>query len=80
MRGATQIFDTDGTLSGASFGVAGATGTIESRMYASLSILDSPATTSAITYKTQMNTFDGETVTVQEADGLSTIIAMEIGA
>jgi hypothetical protein len=43
--------------------------------------LDSPATTSAITYKTQFAPkFGGDTVGVQKDSSRSTIIAMEIGA
>ena len=43
--------------------------------------LDSPATTSATTYKTQFaNNSGGSTVSVQVSNELSTIILMEIGA
>ena len=43
--------------------------------------LDSPATTSATTYKTQFNSGAGTaTVTVQEATAVSTITLLEIGA
>ena len=48
---------------------------------ASLSYLDSPATTSATTYKTQFyNGFNGASVTVQNDANLSTITLMEISA
>jgi hypothetical protein len=48
---------------------------------ASMSYLDSPATTSAITYKTQFNSLaNGSSVTVQDNNGLSTITLMEISA
>ena len=48
---------------------------------ASFSILDTPATTSAITYKTQFaNLANAATVVVQDNSDLSTIILMEIGA
>lgn len=46
-----------------------------------ISYLDSPATTSATTYKTQFkNRVAAATISVQEASELSTIILMEIGA
>jgi hypothetical protein len=46
-----------------------------------MNIVDSPATTSSLTYKTQFrNMVSGSTVTVQ-SDGLpSTIVLLEIGA
>lgn len=48
---------------------------------ASISVLDSPATTSATTYKTQfMNPFNVDGVFVQENSGQSTIVLMEIAA
>jgi hypothetical protein len=48
---------------------------------ASLSYLDSPATTSATTYKTQFyNGFNGASVTVQNDNGASTMVLMEISA
>ena len=44
-----------------------------------LSYLDSPSTTSAVTYKTQLSNVTGSgTVRVQSSDGVSTIVAMEI--
>jgi len=46
-----------------------------------LSYLDSPSTTSAVTYKTQLSNVTGSgTVRVQSSDGVSTIVAMEIAA
>jgi len=46
-----------------------------------IAYLDSPATTSATTYKTQFkNRVAAATISVQEASELSTIILMEIGA
>ena len=46
---------------------------------ASISYLDSPATTSAITYKTQFHSRQNvANVQVQDADSLSTITLMEI--
>jgi hypothetical protein len=47
----------------------------------SVSILDTPATTSAVTYKTQfMNPNNTASVTVQPSDSLSTMILMEVSA
>ena len=47
----------------------------------STSYLDSPATTSATTYKTQFkNFFNGTNVRIQYADSISTITLLEIGA
>lgn len=73
-RSGTEIVkfaeSTGSTLSTATNQVAGA----------GVSYLDSPATTSAITYKTQLNNIDNTgTVTVQYGS-TSTIILMEIGA
>ena len=47
--------------------------------YQSLNYLDSPATTSSTTYKTQQRT-DGGTITSQFNSSTSTIILLEIGA
>jgi len=47
----------------------------------STSYLDSPATTSATTYKTQFkNFYNGTNVRIQYADSISTITLLEIGA
>ena len=74
-RGATQL---------ATFGnaIAYTNSTADNRVGgASLSYLDSPATTSAITYKTQFNSqTNASSVTVQDNYGLSTITLMEISA
>ncbi len=43
------------------------------------SILDSPATTSAITYKTQFKSVSGGTIQVQRNSYTSTIILLEVG-
>jgi len=46
-----------------------------------LQYLDSPATTSATTYKTQSRCYQGgETVTTQEGSGISSMTLLEIGA
>ena len=60
----------------------GYTGTaIQNYFYVGSNVLDSPATTSATTYKVQFAS-DNNTaqVTVQGSNDLSTIILMEIGA
>ena len=47
----------------------------------SATYLDSPATTSATTYKTQFNSTNGTTqATVQHGGSTSTIVLMEVGA
>ena len=82
MRGATSIYDPFGNR-GAPFQLVytstqnGAAGII------SYSYLDSPATTSATTYKTQLrvkNAANSSTATVQENSSPSSIILLEIGA
>ena len=46
-----------------------------------ISFVDSPATTSATTYKTQVaNGHNGASVTVQQGNAVSTIVAMEVSA
>jgi hypothetical protein len=57
------------------------TGTLLTTGSASYSILDTPATTSATTYKTQFaNLANAATVVCQDNGDLSTLILMEIGA
>jgi hypothetical protein len=51
------------------------TGTIQSMSY-----LDTPATTSATTYKTQLKNLGSGSTTVQPGNSFSTIILLEIGA
>ena len=79
MRGATSISD---QLN--SFGLeTGASGRgIEGLWaFASVAYLDSPATTSSTTYKTQFNVDNGsDTIAAQESSKPSSIILMEIGA
>jgi hypothetical protein len=74
MRGATSI----GTFAPI-VGVTGSTATDISNV--TISYVDSPATTSATTYKTQLNSSDNIAKAFTGAGaGTSTIIAMEIGA
>ena len=75
LRGATVIQD----LSNSSFGVGDTTGGVYLRGYVGISYLDSPATTSATTYKTQMKV-DVGTITAQYQASPSQIILLEIGA
>jgi hypothetical protein len=73
-RGATQI-----ATSGSLF-LYNASAIFNQATY-SLCLLDSPATTSATTYKTQFNNpQNAAAVRVQSSSGLSTIILMEISA
>ena len=46
--------------------------------YASINYLDSPSSTSALTYKTQIRSYNTEIVYAQYADGYSSITLMEI--
>jgi len=77
MRGATEIV----FKSGDSISVEGATATVGYAGSQSFSYLDSPATTSATTYKTQQKAgVSGPTIRTQGNSSLSTIILLEIGA
>jgi hypothetical protein len=72
-RGATEIGESTFVYLPTSVLMLGTTG--------SFSILDTPATTSATTYKTQFNNLaNAATVEVQSRGNLSTMILMEIGA
>jgi hypothetical protein len=74
MRGATDLitFSVYETYTGTALELYGSSGT---------NYLDSPATTSATTYKTQFkNEFNGNGVKVQIGGNASTITLMEIGA
>jgi hypothetical protein len=73
-RGATEI-----ALIGERIGRDNALNTVTAT--GSIAYLDTPATTSSTTYKTQFNSQQGVSqVKVQQANELSTIILMEIGA
>ena len=81
LRGATVVYD----MGSAGFGTfawsSSYSGTTnDNRMYVSGHYLDSPATTSATTYKTQMNSNTTGTVSAQPNSIISSIILMEIGA
>lgn len=78
VRGSTSIYENQ-YVSG--IGVANATGTLESFGFYSPVYLDSPATTSATTYKTQMAMQSAGTVVANfGTPGTSSIIVLEIGA
>jgi hypothetical protein len=76
MRDATSIINW-GSYGAWNLGT-GVTNT-DGRILQGFNYLDSPATTSAVTYKTQGSTNNTTTITFQET-GTSTIILMEIGA
>jgi len=78
LRGATVIGTTSGTGSQYQYIRAQGVPSFNSYLYANHSFLDSPATTSATTYKTQGST--ASSVVFQSDTGLSSIILMEIGA
>ena len=85
LRNSTTIWDGNGSGGGGFrvFAVAVQNDGLDLNALQNISYLDSPSTTSAITYKTQMRVqtaSDAETVTAQAAGRPSTIILMEIGA
>jgi hypothetical protein len=85
LRGATTIVDNSSSSLGVHFLEAGNSpnGRIGTRGYYSQNYLDSPATTSATTYKVQMaaSTAAGSSTFITQGNAcVSTIILMEIGA
>jgi hypothetical protein len=83
LRGATDIWNAPTAESYALFVGAGGTSGIQLTGFQSYNYLDSPATTSATTYKTQWRvevTTNGSEVALQVADNMSTITLLEIGA
>ena len=82
-RGATTVYDCSGTNNNSAMKI-GATGASETYMSGNfaISFLDSPATTSSTTYKTQgrcQTTANSASVSFQDG-GTSSIILLEIGA
>jgi hypothetical protein len=82
LRGSTDVY-----VSPTNFGMGGTYGNtstiVESRGMAVVNYLDSPASTSALTYKTQgrpENSASGQNVIFQQGSNPSTIILLEIGA
>jgi hypothetical protein len=79
-RNGTPVFDDS---SGQTFGIqytAVTTGSVEHFNRVALTYLDSPATTSATTYKVQYIGDVGWTLTAQQGSAKSSIILLEIGA
>ena len=76
MRGATEIV----SRAAGSFGVSGASANMGSQVYNSTVYLDSPATTSATTYKTQMRVNNSKLVRSNVSNSTSVILLLEIGA
>lgn len=77
LRGATVIFqgnDNEG------YAESGSTPTRQIYVTDSISYLDSPATTSETTYKVQVKSVAGTSVTAQYSNDAASIILMEIGA
>jgi hypothetical protein len=80
MRGATGIFNNAADYQTAYW--TGSSGTFYIVNYTNIMYLDSPATTSATTYKTQQRAYDtaaGEKIASQVASATSTITLLEIG-
>ena len=83
LKGATNIYNpagTDGVTDYLNIGVSGAS--IYRRYLFNTSYLDSPATTSSTTYKTQARRLAGNSFTVRcQQDGFASVITLlEIGA
>jgi hypothetical protein len=82
LRGSTDVY-----VSPSNFGMGGTyvagVGAVESRGMAAIHYLDSPSSTSALTYKTQgrpENSGSSQNVIFQQSANPSTIILLEIGA
>jgi hypothetical protein len=85
VRGATSVYEADGTDDAGALYIRATTSSAQSQLTALAGIhyLDSPATTSSTTYKTQIksqNTLNSASVMAQAQGATSTIILMEIGA
>ena len=80
LRGATSIFTPDTGNNESIYTRATGATIMELALGAGIQYLDSPATTSATTYKTQTRGYDaGTTTTTQINDSISSITLMEIG-
>jgi hypothetical protein len=82
LRGATSIFNETADYHSILF-QSGTNGTFDIAHYTNIMYLDSPATTSATTYKTQqraLNATAGAQINSQPGDRTSTITLFEIGA
>lgn len=86
MRASTRIYgspDTGGGGADSGYSQASGSTRIQFRWNYTITYLDSPATTSATTYKTQFNvqdTADSGSVTAQGSSQVGSIILLEIGA
>ncbi len=89
LRGTTSIFNPNPEDSSGSYGlgiqITGQTGTYNNMGFVNYNYLDSPSTTSATTYKTQIRGYTGTGIaTAQRAggtnNGASTITLMEVSA
>jgi hypothetical protein len=84
LRGATEVYETGGTAFYGSLGLdvtGSGSSTIRAYGVSAMSYLDSPNTTSAVTYKTQFRRGPGSgTVSVQRLAADSSIVLLEIGA
>jgi len=86
MRASTRIYgspDTGGGGADSGYSQAGGATRIQMRWNYTITYLDSPATTSATTYKTQFNvqdTANSGSVTAQGSSQVGSIILLEIGA
>jgi len=77
LRGATVILDNSNAFA---YGAEAGNSAIEAAGTLSVSYLDSPATTSATTYKLQGRVYFAQDLTFQRSSNTSTIILLEIGA
>ena len=83
LRGSTTIHDPNGSAAQATFWIEPSSGGTYGSTLATIIYLDSPATTSSTTYKTQARaalTSSGGEVQVQRSSAVSTITLLEIGA
>jgi hypothetical protein len=85
MRGATSVYEANGTDDAGALYIRATTSSAQSQLtsLAGITFLDSPATTSSTTYKTQIksqNVLNSASVMAQAQGATSTIILMEIGA
>lgn len=83
VRGATDIYLPAGSAYSNAFFNAGGATVVQGNWFCPVQYLDSPATTSATTYKIQgaaYVTSNGGSVTYQDTSSVSTMILIEIGA
>ena len=79
LRGSTTIFTRDDSATAQYYTTQAGT-SADLRYQNTMIYLDSPATTSSTTYKTQINSFNTSTVAAQHGSQPSTITLMEIAA